>query len=385
MVQQAEKWPFPKECLLTLKRPIVSTFLTCLFLSATGQAAMASEHWYETGKISGYPTSKYMTALGYGATLHRARMEAARNLADQIDSDIHSKYEQSTSRDNLSISRTSQSSLTVKTHAKLYGIINIKGTFVSSQGSYVALVGVKRESLVRYLTGRIRSLEKTISQLKDNLDRDSGSMRRIHDLSGIVLAKEKAAFFDREVAVVSEGSPSDKFDSQKEIDQIETLLSRDMTVTVSVVNACGKTDSFARHVRESIEQNVNRMGLLVVPSGGKVRIAGQVSASPMNAQFSRRYRYYILHYALSMSAPDGTVWGSVVRAQKIAGLNPGQAELLASRTVSEKGVGPLLSGLKSRLFMSPGDPQYVSFPSETSPGSHGGVQTLPPEKICQGF
>ena len=346
---------------------------------------MAGEQWYDTGHVDGYPSSRYMTALGYEATLHQARMDAARNLANQIDSDIHSKYEQTTSRENLSISRTAKNTLTVRTHAKLYGITNIKGKFVPDQGAYVALVGVNRENLVRYLKGRIRSLEKRISQLEVGLDGGSNSMRRIHTLSGIVLAKEKAAFFDREVAVISGGAPSDEFDAQKEISQIETLLSRDMTVSVSVANACGKIDSFARHVRGAIEQDVNRMGLLVVPAGGKIRISGQVSASPMNSQFSRRYRYYILHYALAMSSPDGTVWGSVVREQKIAGLNPGQAELLASRTISEKGVGPLLSGLKSRLFMSQGDPRYVSFPSETPPGSQGVVPTLPLEKECQGF
>ncbi len=360
--------------------------LTLLFLILFSPLpAQAGEKWYETGRSDKVPQSRYLTGLGYGSTLDRARKDAARNLANQIDSDIRSNYEQKTSRNNMAISRSTRDILAVRTHAKLYGLKNVRGKFVQAQGAYVALVAVDRNDLVRYLKGRIRTCRKTISSLREDLGNTSNPMRQIHDLSGIVRAKEKAAFFDREVAAVSGGTPSSLYNTQSEISRIETLLSRDATVSVSIVNDCGQIDSFARHVREAVEQDVTRMGLLVVPAGGRIRITGHVSATPLPPNFSRRYHYYVLRYALSMSAPDGTVWGTVVHQRKVAGLDPAQAELLASRTVSKKGVGPLLDGLKSRLFLDKGDPRFVSFPRESSSNRSSRGAGSPLSRNCQGF
>lgn len=359
--------------------------LILLLMSNMSLPAQAGEKWYETGHASDVPQSRYLSALGYGSTLARARKDAARNLADQIDSDIRSKYEQRTSRQNMTVSRSTRDLLTVRTHAKLYGLKNIRGKFLSSQGSYVALVAVKKSDLVRYLRGRIDSERKKIASLRSDLDNTSNAMRQIHDLSAIVHAKERAAFFDREVASVSGGRPSGRFGTQHDIDRIETLLSRDMTVTVVVKNDCGRVDPFARHVREAIEQSVTRMGLLVVPSGGRIRVSGHVSANPLPPGFSRRYRYYVLRYALSLTSPDGTVWGSVVDQRKVAGLDPAQAELMASRIVSDKGVGPLLAGLKSRLFLDKSDSRFVSFPRQTVKKAKEMKATNPLGGSCQDF
>ncbi len=358
--------------------------MLCLFLP-TAVTAQADGKWYVTGRASDVPQSRYLTALGYGSTLARAQKDAARNLADQIDSDIRSKYEQRTSRQNMSVSRSTRDALSVRTHAKLYGLKNIRGKFLSSQGSYVALVAVKKSDLLRYIRGRIDSDRKKIASLHSDLENTSNPMRQIHDLSGIVRAKEEAAFFDREAASVSGGRPSGRFDAQREINRIESLLSRDMTVSVEVKNDCGRVDPFARHVREAIEQRVTRMGLLVVPSGGRIRISGHVSASPLPPGFSRRYRYYVLRYEFSLSSPDGTVWGSVVHQRKVAGLDPAQAELMASRTVSDKGVDPLLEGLKSRLFLEKGDPRFVSFPSQAKGLTQETKTPASPERFCQDF
>ena len=361
-----------------------ATMILFLF-SLSAMSAQAEEKWYETGHDGSVPQSRYLSALGYGSTLARARKDAARNLADQIDSDIRSKYEQRTSRQNMTISRSTRDLLSVRTHAKLYGLKNIRGKFLSSQGSYVALVAVKKSDLLRYLRGRIDSERKMIAALRSDLENTSNSMRKIHDLSAIVHAKERAAFFDREVASVSGGRPSGRFGTQHEIDQIESLLSRDMTVSVVVKNDCGRVDPFARHVREAIEQSVTRMGLLVVPSGGRIGVSGHVSATPLPPGFSRRYRYYVLRYAFSLSSPDGTVWGSVVHQRKVAGLDPAQAELMASRTVSDKGVDPLLEGLKSRLFLEKGDPRFVSFPSQAKGLTQETKTPASPERFCQDF
>ncbi|MDA8112930.1 MAG: LPP20 family lipoprotein, partial [Nitrospiraceae bacterium] len=178
------------------KFPSFSLTLLVLFLISP-RPLLAGEKWYETGRSDKVPQSRYLTGLGYGSTLDRARKDAARNLANQIDSDIRSKYEQKTSRNNLAISRSTRDILAVRTHAKLYGLKNVRGKFIPAQGSYVALVAVDRNDLVRYLKGRISSLRETISSLREDLGNTSNSLRQIHDLSGVVRAKEKAAFFDR--------------------------------------------------------------------------------------------------------------------------------------------------------------------------------------------
>jgi len=345
-------------------------------------AVWAGDPWWKTGKVNGYPSSQYMTALGYGSTLSRAQKDATRNLSAQIDSNIRSRYNQKSTRSGMVVNRSVENAISVRTHAKLYGILNIRGRWVASENSYIAVVGVRRDDLVRYLHGRVDNYRRTISELRSDLAGATNPMRQIKDLSGIVRSKEKAAFYDREMAVISGGVPSNSFDTTADIRRIESLLSRHMTVTVSLRNGCGTQDRFVRHVAGSIQQEVTDMGLLVVPSGGQVVIAGTVSARPMGAGFSRRYKYYALHYALTMAAPDGTIWGSVVQEHKVAGITPDQAEMLAVRRIGHEGVRPLLQGLKSRLFLSSKDQNYVAFPMQ---GGKGLQTTSPSGKDCDDF
>jgi hypothetical protein len=340
-----------------------------LFLAFATVPGWAGEPWWKTGEVEGYPSATYMTALGYGSTLDRAQKDATRNLANQIDSDVHSKYRQESSRSGMTVNRSVQNAISVRTHAKLYGVRTIRGKWIKSQGSYIAVVGVKKEDLVRYLRGRVENYRNTISSLRSDLSGTGDPMRQIKDLSGIVRGKEKAAFFDREMAVVSGGVPSNDFNPQKEISRIESLLSRHMTVTVSLQNGCGTVDRFVRHVRGTIEQEVTDMGLLVVPSGGQVVISGTVSARAMGPGFSNKYVYYALDYDLKMAARDGTIWGTVVREHKVAGITPAQAEMMAVRRVGSEGVRPLLKGLRSRLFMSSDSQNYVAFPQEKGPSA----------------
>lgn len=345
-------------------------------------AAWAGDPWWKTGKVSGYPSSQYMTALGYGSTLSRAQKDATRNLSSQIDSNIRSRYNQKSARSGMVVNRSVENAISVRTHAKLYGILNIRGRWVASENSYIAVVGVKRDDLVRYLRGRVDNYRKSISELRADLAGTANPMRQIKDLSGIVRSKEKAAFYDRERAIISGGVPSNRFDTTADIRRIESLLSSHMTVTVSLRNGCGTVDRFVRHVAGSIQQEVTDMGLLVVPSGGQVVIAGTVSARPMGDGFSRRYKYYALHYALTMAASDGTIWGSVVQEHKVAGITPDQAEMLAVRKVGQEGVRPLLQGLRSRLFLSSKDQNYVSFPVQ---GGKGLPAITPSGSDCNDF
>ena len=363
---------------------ISGTVVACT--TAGGSSAFAGGKWWETGKVGGYSSKDYLTAIGYGSTLSRAQKDAGRNIASQLDSNIHSQYQQTSNRSGMSVSRNVRDALSVKTHAKLYGLRNIRGRFVSSQGSYVAVVGIKRDELARYLRGRINNLRTTIDGLNADLSGTSDPMRQIHDLSGLVRTKEKAAFFDREWAVVTGGTPSNGFNVEGDLSRLESLLSRHMTVSVSLRNGCGGSDRFVRHVASAITDAVTHMGLLVVPSGGQILIGGTVSARPMESGFSRRYKYYVLHYALTMAAPDGTIWGSRVAEHKVAALTVTQGELLAVREVAGRGLGPLLEALKSRLFLSPGDPRFVSFPSDRGSGAAAmGSGMASPGHQCDDF
>lgn len=343
----------------------------------------SGQEWWQTGRVDGYPKSTYMTALGYGSTLARAQKDAVATLSRQIDSSIRSHYTESSSRSGMTVTRSVRKTLSVHSHAKLYNVQNIRGRFVADQGNFVAVVGVKRDELVRYLQGRIDNLRATVRSDRSDLSGTEDPMRQIRDLSGVIRAKEKAAFFDRERAAVSGGTPSDAFNVQSDIHRIETLLSRHMTVRIDLRNGCGGTDRFVRHVAGSIQQEVADMGLLVVPSGGQVVIGGTVSARPMRG-FSQRYRYFVLHFALSMAAADNTVWGAVDREEKVAGVTVGQAELLAVRQVSRQGVRPLLAGLGSKLFLTSDDPGYVAFPSR-EPGPPAGPSLSPDGHGCDDF
>ncbi|MGC8529244.1 MAG: hypothetical protein ACP5OP_03480 [Leptospirillia bacterium] len=336
--------------------------------------------------MKGYPSKDYLTAIGYGSTLSRARKDAGRNIASQLDSNIHSQYQQTSNRSGMSVSRNVRDALSVKTHAKLYGLQNLRGRFVSGQGSYEAVVGVKREELARYLKGRINNLRTTIKGIKADLSRTPDPMSQIHDLAGLVRAKEKAAFFDRERAVVIGGAPSNTFNVEGDLSRLESLLSRHMTVSVNLKNGCGGSDRFVRHVAAAITDAVTRMGLLVVPSGGQVLIGGTVSVRPMESGFSRRYKYYVPDYTLTMAAPDGTIWGSRVGEHNVTGLMASQGELLAVRDVAGRGVGPHLAALKSRLFINPGDPRFVAFPSDRENG--GSARSSAPSSLghqCDDF
>ncbi len=344
--------------------------LTALIFLALPSLATASEKWWETGHLSGFPANRYMTALGYGQTVRSAQSDAIRSLSQQLSSKIGTHYRQSRETSGMTTRRSVRDVIDIRTKAKLVNIVFPKTRWLKSQGSYVVLAALDIPRETRYLSGRVRNLERNIRSLRDAYDNASDPLHRIRILSQLIQLKEEAGLFDRERAILSGQSPSSRFDVDRDVSHLENRLARDATFTVSVVGLCNTKDALSGTVSHHLTEGLTRAGL-VGSANGKILITGQVSSRPMGEDFSRRYVYYAYHYHFTVRGPGGQIWGEVAHDGKAAGITPAQARMMVSRRIAREGVRPLVKGITSRLFYRKGSGRFVALPRGGGAGSVG--------------
>ena len=341
---------------------LLRIMLVALVLLSGRGTGQASEKWWETGHLSDYPSKRYMTALGYGQSVRSAQSDAVRSLSQQLSSRIGSSYTQNRESSGMTTHRSVQDVIRIRTKARLVHILFPRTRWVGKQNSYVAFAALDIAKETRYMRGRLRNIKRNIRSLGSSYDTASDPLRRIRLLSEIIRAKEKAALYDREQAILSGGSPSSRFDVSRDISRLERRLAKDATFQVALVNRCGLQDDLTRTVSHHITQSLTREGLVGAPDG-KIRITGQVSSRPMGRHFSRRYVYYGYHYHFTVRGPGGQTWGEIARDGKAAGLTKGQARMMLTRRVSREGVRPLVRGIASRLFYEKGSHRFVALPT----------------------
>lgn len=341
---------------------LLRIMLVALVLLSGRGTGQASEKWWETGHLSDYPSKRYMTALGYGQSVRSAQSDAVRSLSQQLSSRIGSSYTQNRESSGMTTHRSVQDVIRIRTKARLVHILFPRTRWVGKQNSYVAFAALDIAKETRYMRGRLRNIKRNIRSLGSSYDTASDPLRRIRLLSEIIRAKEKAALYDREQAILSGGSPSSRFDVSRDISRLERRLAKDATFQVALVNRCGLQDDLTRTVSHHITQSLTREGLVGAPDG-KIRITGQVSSRPMGRHFSRRYIYYGYHYHFTVRGPGGQTWGEIARDGKAAGLTKGQARMMLTRRVSREGVRPLVRGIASRLFYEKGSHRFVALPT----------------------
>ena len=341
---------------------LLRIMLVALVLLSGRGTGQASEKWWETGHLSDYPSKRYMTALGYGQSVRSAQSDAVRSLSQQLSSRIGSSYTQNRESSGMTTHRSVQDVIRIRTKARLVHILFPRTRWVGKQNSYVAFAALDIAKETRYMRGRLRNIKRNIRSLGSSYDTASDPLQRIRLLSEIIRAKEKAALYDREQAILSGGSPSSRFDVSRDISRLERRLAKDATFQVALVNRCGLQDDLTRTVSHHITQSLTREGLVGAPDG-KIRITGQVSSRPMGRHFSRRYVYYGYHYHFTVRGPGGQTWGEIARDGKAAGLTKGQARMMLTRRVSREGVRPLVRGIASRLFYEKGSHRFVALPT----------------------
>lgn len=344
--------------------------LTALIFLALPSFATASGKWWETGHLSGFPANRYMTALGYGQTVRSAQNNAIQSLSQQLSSKIGTQYSQNRETSGMTTRRSVRDVINIRTKAKLVNIVFPKTRWLKSQGSYVALAALDIHRETRYLSGRVRNLERNIRSLRDSYDNASDPLHRIRILSQLIQVKEEAGLFDREQAILSGESPSSRFDVDRDVSLLENRLARDATFTVSVLGQCKTKDALSQTVSHRLTEGLTRAGLVGAPNG-KIRITGQVSSRPMGEDFSRRYVYYAYHYHFTVRGPGGQIWGEVAHDGKAAGITPAQARMMVSRRIAREGVRPLVKGITSRLFYRKGSGRFVALPRGRGEGSVG--------------
>lgn len=360
---------------LLFKRTVAVLF----FLSFTS-CATASGKWWETGQLSGYPSNRYMTALGYGQTIQSAQNDAIRSLSQQLSAKIGTNYRQIRRTSGMTTRRSVRDVIDIKTKSKLVNITFPKTRWSKSQNNYVALAALDIPRETRYLEGRVHNLERNIRSLRNAYNSASDPLRQIRILSQIIREKEEAALFDREQAILSGHSPSSQFDVDRDVSLLENRLARDATFTVSVVGRCQTKDALSKTVSDHLTEGLTRQGLLGTPNG-KILITGQISSRPMGEDFSRRYVYYAYHYHFTVRGPDGQIWGEVAHDGKAAGITSSQARMMLSRRIARDGVRPLVKGITSRLFYRKGSRRFVALPRGRGPGA-GRQEGSRPEAGC---
>lgn len=354
-----------------MKRLLVSMIGALVCLAACATQPKNVSVWLSTGQDPAYPDTLYMTAVGEGPTLEAAQADANRILAERLNVKIRATYKEREVRTGLKTRSSSQSTLSTKVTAQLYGVHILERAVTTSTMNfpkrvplYHVLVGVRTQAIERYLQGRVDAYRTQIAAVRNDLFHATSPLEETLNLSKIIRLKQRAIPFDREYAVIAGVAPSQDLSPQDETNRLNVLMTTKMVVSLSVYDACHTTDTFSRDVFGMLQARLTNMGFVVAPKIADIIIRGHVSATPISG-LSTQYHYYDIRYDFTVSTRSGETWGAESGRGRVAGLTNTQAERLTIQKIGVDGIAPLMQAIQSRLFYDSKSPNYVGFPLST--------------------
>ncbi len=267
-----------------------------------------------------YPSAQYLTAVGEGVNLSRARKNALANLVEIFSVNVKAQTNvitKGTKSDSvLGVSAESSSSLsrTIQTETKntVNGVV-IKQSWLSQTGQYYALAVIEKQKLATSLRETIGELDRSTAQdidfSIDNAPNDIAAINALRKARDNQIARHMA---NMQLKQVSIGGVPNEISSSK----IEALIDKkiaSLSVSVSTQNVQNK---------QTVEAGLAAMGIRVTESG-KLKVLAKIDvSSPVHIN-----EWYWLRgsYQLSISE-DGKVishkrWPIKVSAKDASMLN----------------------------------------------------------------
>jgi len=312
--------------------------------------------WVDGDSIR-YPSSKYLTGVGYGpdrkSAEDTARAEIAKIFFSKIDSRTRSyqDYLQTTSRGKSSIKETfTIEEITRVSTQKVLSGVRISHVYQDTgpESTFYALAVLNRDQSAKILRDKVRELDQGIKGLLIRAQGEGDTLARIKSLKQSIRKHVMREAYDAELRIVSRSgtgiSPPIHFTEIKS--RLESILLRDFFIGVSV------TGSRAGEIHEALVQGLNQQGFSISGDLGRahVLVRGTVEISALDRGTTEwKYVQWRAHFDM-VDKKGGSVFGSVNKTGREGHLNLPQAENRAVRKIRKALTTEIAQEMKRYIF-----------------------------------
>jgi hypothetical protein len=312
--------------------------------------------WVDGQSIQ-YPSSGYLTGVGYDADRKsaedKARAEIAKIFVSKVDSRTrtYQDYLQTTSNSKSGSEETfSIQEITDVSTKKVLSGVRIAHIYQQSSPEqlYYALAVLDRNQSATILSDRIRKLDGEMEMLLDMAGGEADVFKKIKYLKQSIGKHAMREAYDTELRIVSRSgrgisSPIHFTEIKSELDAI---LLRDFLIGVSV------TGSRGGEIQDALVQGLNQEGFSISEdvNAANVLIRGAVEISPLERGTADwKYVRWRAHFDM-VDRAGGSVFGSFTRTGREGHLNLQQAEDRAVRKIRDTLTPEIAGEVRKYIF-----------------------------------
>jgi len=295
--------------------------------------------WVDGDSIQ-YPSSRYLTGVGYASDRKsaedRARAEIAKIFYSKIDSRTRSyqEYVQTTSKGKSRAEETfGMEEITKVSTEKVLSGVRISKVYQETGAAplFYALAVLDREQSATMLSDKIQELDNDIKGLLIRAQGEEDTLATVKSLKQSIQKHILREAYDAELRIVSRSgtgiSPPIHFTEIK--GRLESILLRDFLIGVSV------TGSRAGEIQEALVQGLNQQGFSISEDLGKasVLVRGAVEIEALERGTAEwKYVQWRAYFDM-VDSKGGAVFGSVNKTGREGHLSLQQAENRAVRKI----------------------------------------------------
>ena len=309
------------------------------------------------GESIQYPSSGYLTGVGYDADRKSAEDQARAEIAKIFVSRVHSRtkmyqdYLQTTPSGKSGSEETfSIQEITDVSTEKVLSGVRIAQIYQQSRPEqlYYALAVLDRDQSATILSDRIRKLDREMEMLLDMANAESDVFKKIKYLRQSIGKHAMREAYDTELRIVSRSgrgiSSPIHFTAIKS--ELDAILLRDFLIGVSV------TGNRGGEVQDALVQGLNQEGFSISEdvNAAHVHIGGAVEIRPMERGTAEwKYVRWRAHFDMVDKA-SGSVFGSFTRTGREGHLNLQQAEDRAVRKIRDTLTTEIAGEVRKYIF-----------------------------------
>ncbi|MBC8458187.1 MAG: LPP20 family lipoprotein [Deltaproteobacteria bacterium] len=304
-----------------------------------------------------YPSSKYLTGVGYDpdrkSAEDKARAEIAKIFFSKIDSRTRSyqDYLQTTSKGKSKIEETlSIEEVTKVSSQKVLSGVRVSHVYheTGTESMFYALAVLNREQSAKILRDKIGELDRGIKGILSNANRAEDMLTKVKYLKRSIQEHILREAYDAELRIVSRSgggvSPPVSFTELKS--KLESVLLRDFLIGVTV------SGSRANEIQDALVQGLNQQGFAISEdlSRANVIVRGTVKIRPLDRGTSEwKYVQWRTHFDM-VDKRGESVFGSVNKSGREGHLNLTQAENRAVRKIQKALTTEIAEEMKRYIF-----------------------------------
>lgn len=316
----------------------------------------ARPDWVDGESIQ-YPSSGYLTGVGYDADRKsaedQARAEIAKIFVSKVDSRTrtYQDYLQTTSQGKSGSEETfSIQEITDVSTKKVLSGVRIAHIYQQSKPEqlYYALAVLDRDQSATILSDRIRKLDAEMEMLLDRARDEKDLLTKIKYLRQSIGKHAMREAYDTELRIASQSGRgiSSPIHFEEIKSELDAILLREFLIGVSVTGTRGD------EVQAALVQGLNQEGFSISEdvNAANVHVRGAVEIRPLE-RGTADWKYVRWRAQFDMvDRASGSVFGSFTRTGREGHLNLQQAEDRAVRKIRDTLTTEIAAEMRNYIF-----------------------------------